>query len=281
MFDQHPLKNIHINATPLYYIEHGTGEPLIFIHGSLGDYRSWKEQFDFFAGYFHGIAYSRRYHYPGETGNPNATSPANEQIDDLARLITQLKLAPAVLVASSFGAYLSLLLASRRPELVRGMVLGGPPIFNLLPPEEERQIVSDIFTPARQAVEAGNIPEGMRIFLDGMIDRGFFERMQPAARQRILDNSHSFILEQNTPLEQHFIPIPRGELQQIRTPILLISAERSQPFLDKITHALVESLPNVEHAVIPNTSNGSMHNQNPLAYNQVVLEFLCTRIKGD
>lgn len=277
MFDQHPLINIHINGTPLHYIEHGTGEPLVFIHGSLGDYRSWKDQFDFFAGYFHVIAYSRRYHYPGEAGDLNATSPANEQIDDLASLIAQLKLAPAVLVGASFGAYLGLLLASQRPELVRGIVLGGPPIFNLLPPEEERQIVSAIFNPARQAVEGGNTAEGIRIFLDGMIDQGFFERMQPAARQRILDNRRSFILEQNTPLHQHFIPISRAELQPIETPTLLISPERSQPFLRQITNTLLTSLPNVEHTVIPNTSHGSMHNQNPQAYNQVVLEFLHRR----
>src|SRR5688572_31012941 len=43
------VKSIFINNDSLHYIEIGKGEPVIFIHGTLGDYRTWGFQIDTFA----------------------------------------------------------------------------------------------------------------------------------------------------------------------------------------------------------------------------------------
>jgi hypothetical protein len=55
---------IHVNNVELHYIEQGQGEPLILLHGGLGDYRSWGPQMKFLSPQFRVISYSRRYHYP-------------------------------------------------------------------------------------------------------------------------------------------------------------------------------------------------------------------------
>ena len=36
----HP-KTIHVNGTDLAYVTEGSSDPVVFVHGSLGDYRSW------------------------------------------------------------------------------------------------------------------------------------------------------------------------------------------------------------------------------------------------
>jgi non-heme chloroperoxidase len=38
------MKHIKVNDRDLGYIEEGHGDPVIMLHGSLGDYRSWELQ---------------------------------------------------------------------------------------------------------------------------------------------------------------------------------------------------------------------------------------------
>ena len=38
-----PLKVASANGVQLHYLERGNGDPLIFVHGGLGDYREWLE----------------------------------------------------------------------------------------------------------------------------------------------------------------------------------------------------------------------------------------------
>lgn len=33
-----------INGTDLAYIEHGRGQPVVLVHGGVGDYRAWDRQ---------------------------------------------------------------------------------------------------------------------------------------------------------------------------------------------------------------------------------------------
>src|SRR5690242_20216048 len=106
---------VEVSGTRLEYVEQGRGEAVVFVHGSLEDYRSWRFQMESFAQHYRVIAYSRRYHFP----NPVQDGPdysAALHAGDLAELITALDLAPAHLVTSSFGGYVALYLAARRPE---------------------------------------------------------------------------------------------------------------------------------------------------------------------
>ncbi len=52
--------SIHVNGVDLAYIEQGAGTPLVFVHGGLGDYRTWTFQVEPFARHYHVVAYSRR-----------------------------------------------------------------------------------------------------------------------------------------------------------------------------------------------------------------------------
>ena len=55
---------IETNGAILEYIEKGQGNPVVFVHGSLNDLRSWSLQMGPFSKQYRAIAYSRRYHYP-------------------------------------------------------------------------------------------------------------------------------------------------------------------------------------------------------------------------
>jgi non-heme chloroperoxidase len=267
------LKTVDVNGTQLHYIEEGRGDPLVLVHGGVNDWRSWRLQIGPFSQAYRVIAYSRRYHYPNAVPAELAHYAGAEHRDDLAGLIETLNLAPAYLVSSSYGAYVSLLLAGARPELVRALVLGEPPAFPLLGPAAVDSIMARAISPSRLAFEREDQEQGVRSFINTVIGEGAFDRVPPPVRSMMLDNAPEFRLEVNTPPEKYFSPISCEDIRTIQAPALLLTGELSPQFFHEITDELERCLPNRGRAVIPRASHG-MHNMNPQAYNEAVLAFL-------
>src|SRR5688572_18170397 len=113
------MSNVKINGTLLEYTEHGEGEPLVLVHGSASDYRTWHNQQEEFAGHYRVINYSRRYHWPNRQILDDADYSMLEHLDDLEALLQELGAVSAHLVGHSYGAFLCLLLAIKRPDLMR------------------------------------------------------------------------------------------------------------------------------------------------------------------
>ena len=57
------IKRVSIDGY-VSYVEQGQGEPVIFVHGGLQDYRMWSEQLPKFAAHYRAIACNRRSNYP-------------------------------------------------------------------------------------------------------------------------------------------------------------------------------------------------------------------------
>src|SRR6185436_4826618 len=60
------IKSVFINGDSIHYIDIGKGDPVVFVHGTLGDFRTWAGQMDTFAKSHRVIAYSRRFAYPNK-----------------------------------------------------------------------------------------------------------------------------------------------------------------------------------------------------------------------
>jgi pimeloyl-ACP methyl ester carboxylesterase len=120
---------IETNGTKLEYIEKGQGTPVVFVHGSLNDLRSWNLQMEPFSKLYRAIAYSRRYHYPNAGPGDSSDYSVNLHADDLASFIRGLRLQRTHIVGSSYGAYVALVLATKNPELVRSLTTGELPIY--------------------------------------------------------------------------------------------------------------------------------------------------------
>jgi pimeloyl-ACP methyl ester carboxylesterase len=150
------LKSVSVNGVNLAYVEQGSGEPIVFVHGSQGDYRSWRFQLEPFAEKYRVISYSRRYHYPNAWVGDGMDYTVSLHASDLIALIEALHLSPAYVVGNSFGAYTTLVAAIRRPDVMRKIVVGEPPILPWLIDIPGGQNYRDDFltnawNPARQA----------------------------------------------------------------------------------------------------------------------------------
>ncbi len=127
------LKNIEIDGRQLHYVEQGDGQPVIFIHGGLDDYRTWQFQIDNFFKKIPCYLVSRRFATSNKwIGNVVTDNIIEENAKDLAELIRKLDLAPAHLVGHSYGAFTTLYCVYGNPELAKTMDVCEPPILPFL-----------------------------------------------------------------------------------------------------------------------------------------------------
>lgn len=270
------MPTIQLNDTPLEYVEKGNGEPLILVHGTLGDYRSWELQLDPFAEKYRTISYSRRYHHPNPCEGDESDYSAALHADDLAAFIEKLGLDSAHIVGNSYGAYTALLLAARYPERARSLVLGEPPVFPLLEQHPEGRPLRDnfleaVWEPVGEILEQGKMKKGVEKFVDGVVEEGAFEQFPPPVQQLTLDNACEFKVE--TSSSDYWTPFNREKAEKIDTPTLLLTGEHSLRMFQLIVYELERCLPNNTCVTIPESTH-EMPADDPERYNETVLEFL-------
>ena len=268
------VKRISANGTEVSYVELGQGEPVIFVHGGLQDYRMWQEHLPKFATRYRVIAYSRRNNFPNDVspdGMPDGAADAHGE--DLAAFVRALGLSKVRIVAHSSGAHAALFIAALHPDMVVSLALNEPPATGLLTPDDAEmlKVWAGGLAPAREALRAGNTKDGIPLFVNGVGGPGAYERRSDAQKKMNLDNVASYLADATTKRPR---PVFTCEMAKaINAPTLLSNGERSPTFFHRIIDQLEMCLPNRERIVI----GGSSHTvpwENPEAYDQAVLTFL-------
>jgi pimeloyl-ACP methyl ester carboxylesterase len=283
------MAQVNVSGRPLEYGEIGSGEPLVLVHGSASDYRTWHLQQEAFAERFRVIYFSRRYHWPNDPIPDGADYTMDEHVTDLQALVRSLDAAPAHLVGHSYGAFLCLLLAMREPSLVRTLVLAEPPVItlfvsNIPKPLELLKLLATRprtaaalikfgakgVAPARKAFQEGDLNAGIRTFGNAVFGAGGYDRLPEPRKAQVHDNLSNVKAEL---LGSGFVPLDAKELQRVEVPVLLVTGEKSISLFHRLTDRLQELLPRTERVEIPAASH-MMHEANAPAYNRAVQSFL-------
>lgn len=272
------IKSVFVNGDSLHYIDIGKGDPVVFVHGTLDDYRVWQMEFDTFAKKHRVIAYSRRYAFPNkQVINDSADYSPTIHANDLSEFIKKLDLGPVHLVGHSYGAYTALLTTMNHPELVRSLTLGEPPVMPLLQNVPGGDTIANNFIarslkPAADAFRSGNNEKAIAVFIGGVIgDTSFFSKIPPEGQSMMMTN----ILElRGAALSKNpFPPISCDDLKKINTPVLLVSGEKTALLFHAITEELNKCLVNKERAIVPGATHG-LEIENPYDFNKIVLAFI-------
>jgi pimeloyl-ACP methyl ester carboxylesterase len=110
-----------VNGLEMYYEIHGSGEPLVLLHGAFGAIDLWGPILTTLAEHHQVIAVELQGH--GHTADIIDRPLGYEQLaDDIAALMGHLGIAQADVVGYSMGGSTGLQLAIRHPELVRKLV---------------------------------------------------------------------------------------------------------------------------------------------------------------
>lgn len=116
------MSKIKINGAELYYEEHGQGpETVVLIHGFLMNCHTYDRQVEVLKDRYRVIVYDLRGHGQSEV-TPGGYG-IYEQVEDVAKLIQQLELAPCHVGGMSMGGYIAMRLAMKYPQLVRSLIL--------------------------------------------------------------------------------------------------------------------------------------------------------------
>ena len=120
------MAEVNVNGATLAYTDAGAGSPaFVFIHGWACDRTFWEPQIDDLKRDYRCIAVDLR-----GRGESPAVAPFDvfTAADDVALLIEQLGIGPAIVVGHSLGGIIALVLNYKHGELVTGVVTGDSPI---------------------------------------------------------------------------------------------------------------------------------------------------------
>lgn len=272
------MKSVFINGDSIHYIDIGKGDPVVFVHGGFGDYRTWEAQMDTFAQHHRVISYSKRMAYPNkQIANDSTDVSATAHAKDLAELLKVLNLGTVHLVGHSGGGNVALLTTMEHPELVRSLTLGEAVVPSLLQNVSGGDSVLNslyvkVLKPATEAFRINDDEKGVRAFINGaMGDSLYFDSHSLQFRENMKANipevKHNLL--HGGPLEQ----VTCDGLGKIKVPVLILIGSKSIPFFSSMNDALYQCLNNRERATILNAAHG-LEMDNPSEFNKIVLGFI-------
>ena len=268
------VKQMPVNGVALAYVEDGKGETVVFVHGAMGDWRSWDALRPFIAEKYHYVSYSRRYHYPNAWPDDGTNYSLMQHVEDLAAFIRALNVGPVHLVGNSYGGDLVTIIGIEHSELLRSLVIGEPGIASLImnSPEGE-QIIADHKkrgAAMREAVKAGDSEKAAILLYDDTEGEvGAFKKIPEPEQKRWLANAKTI----GPMLSGAPYPLSCEKIGTIRVPTLVVRGERTPPYHLATTEAFRICLPpGSGSAVIPNTSH--IWSANPTAASEAILGFI-------
>jgi esterase len=119
------MPSLEVDGYPVSYAEAGSGAPLLMIHGTLGDQRSFGPQMAAFGAKYHVMSLSMRHAWPG-TWEEGGNFTIDRHVEDVAGFIKALGAGPVYLLGHSRGGHIAFRVAERYPELIKALVLAEP-----------------------------------------------------------------------------------------------------------------------------------------------------------
>jgi pimeloyl-ACP methyl ester carboxylesterase len=215
-----------VNGLKMYYETYGQGKPLVLIHGGGSTIQtSFEKVIPLFAKSRKVIAVELQAH--GRTNDRNSDLSFEQDADDIATLLNNLKIDKADFFGFSNGGTTSLQIAIRHPEIVDKLILGSP--------LSKRNGIPEQFWAFMKQSRLENMPEPLKeAYMKVSSDPNGFQVMFAKDVKRMVN----------------FKDIPDELIRSIKAPTLIIVGDK-----DIVTpeHALEmhRLITNSELAIIP------------------------------
>jgi pimeloyl-ACP methyl ester carboxylesterase len=239
---------VDVEGVPTYYEVTGIGEPVILLHGGLCTAETFDAQTAALAGQYRVYVPERFGH--GRTPDIDGPITYENMAQHTIAFIDALGITSAHLVGWSDGALVGLLVAMRRPKLVRKLVFvdqyvtldGAPaayaPFMAAMAPETAPPFLVELY--------AAVSPDG------------------PAHFGTVFEKLHQ-LWSSETGVEL-------TDLERVTAPTLILNGDDGGMTIEHVG-AVRRALPESQLAVVPGTSHGLLM-EKPHIANQLILEFL-------
>jgi pimeloyl-ACP methyl ester carboxylesterase len=271
---RHCMQTLRVNGYDMAYVEVGRGPPLVCVHGTLGDFRTWSAVMGPLSRTRRVIVPSLRHFFPEHWDGVGDDYLMSQHVDDTIAFIAQIDPGPVDLMGHSRGGHIAFRVAQQRPDLLRKLVLlepGGDLDASLSPAAAASPLASLAGRTAitAQKIADGDIDGALQNFVDGIDGDGAWARLHAAPRQQLRDNVFTLLGQVN----EKRAPYSKADVQAIRTPTLFIGGGASKGSLPALLPILAAEVPGARTAVIPGARHW-MFDHAPREFSQVVLEFL-------
>jgi len=268
------VNTVRVNGYDMAYVERGNGEPLILVHGALSDYRTWLPLMQELSETNRVIAVSLRHYYPENWQGEDNDLTMQQHAEDLAAFIKALDLGPVNLLGHSRGAVVTMMVASKHPELVSKLVLAEPePLKSMLSsnPRAKKKL-AEREAKMKEAVkhyQQGDPEGGLKLLVEYIAGPGSWDATSEARRGTLRDNSWTQLSSVND-LET---PLRCDNVGKISSPVLLIGGDRSEEIFVQMNSAVLSCVEKANTAMIGNSGH-FMYSNNPTAFVFEVQEFI-------
>ena len=223
---------VHVNGAELHCEVRGSGPPVLFIAGALGDGGFYDKVGEELANAFKVVTYDRR----GNSRSPKpagwTTTSIEEQADDAAGLIQALGVGRVGVFGSSGGGTIGLDLMLRHPDLVRGAVLHEPGLNSVL--GDQAAAIEAKFRAVLEPIAVSKgIPAAVEAFIRWVGGDAVYDALDPELRARMLGNGEvAFLIE--PPMYAGFRP-EEAAIAEIPCPVIvLLSDDTALPYMRTI-----------------------------------------------
>lgn len=250
----------------------GAGEPLLFVHGSLCDYRYWNSQTAVLSQHFTCISVSLSHYWPVDESCADSEFSVHAHVAQLAEFIIAMDIGPVHLVGHSRGGCVAFHLARTWPALVKTLTLadpGGPLAVDGSPEASLPPATIALRARVADLVERGDIDAALELFVDSVSMPGTWRKSPPAFRAMALANAATLPKQFRDPLPAY----TRAAAAALQCRTLLVAGEKSPRMYRDNVEKLAGWIGNVDKRCIAGASHG-MNVTHAAAFNRLIQAFV-------
>lgn len=238
------MRSISVPGVRLNFLDEGTGEPLVFVHGFPLDHTMWQPQIDHFRASHRVIAPDLRGF--GKSGVTPGRVTMDQFADDIVSLLDAAGVpGPVNLCGLSMGGYIALSMVARYPQRIRRLILCDTRSIGETPEAAE----------GRRKLAAKVLELGPQVVAEAMAER----LLAPETRARspeILDRLIATILKtdrEGIAAASHGMadrPDRTADLAKIKAPTLVLVGEHDIISPAEEMRVLSTRIPNARFVLI-------------------------------
>lgn len=233
---------VSVNGTRIAYFECGTGEPVLFVHGSVSDHRFWAPQVRVLSEHYRCIALDQC-HFGQSQAGAERTFGLTAHADDLCQFISAVVEGPVHAVATSYGAGVVLASALADPSRFKTLFLHEPFLPSVVTESEDMALLAQARRELAAVVAAlaqHDQARAVELFVDWIASAGAFAHLPQPAQAMALDNARTVALQ----LASEPPSVTASQVGALAMPIEITAGEKTKSFFLVQARALHRCLPN-------------------------------------
>lgn len=252
------LDHININGARLEVRERGAGDPVVFVHGAMGDECAAAVKEPGLTNHYRVIDYHRRGY--GRSENPEKRVTVTQEVADLQAILDHLGVQRAHFVGQSYGGIILLQMALDHPDAVQSLALLEPALPSILLHAPDFQAVG---AKAGGLYQTGDKDGAMDVFgqavggadfrtrFDQTLPPGYFER---------------WVADADTVFQSDMAALPawnfsKEDASRITQPVLNVVGANSASYFQEIFATIQAWLPQAENYIVPDSPHCILQTQ--------------------